>query len=154
MLKPRNLATLLALSSIAVLPACSWFGDHGSQSSSANPPAQSYAAAPNYNEMSQTTELTPDMIRNVQQNLQQQGLYHGSVDGVWGPATQAGVRNYQQQHNLNTTGQLDQDTLSAMNLVNPPQQPASQRYGSNDNPPPPPANNPQQPAGGTTNHSP
>jgi peptidoglycan hydrolase-like protein with peptidoglycan-binding domain len=72
------------------------------------------------------------------------------VDGVWGPATQAGVRSYQQQHNLNATGRLDQDTLSAMNLA--PQQPASQRYGSNYNPPPDTSN--PQPNRSTTNHSP
>src|SRR5262245_37062283 len=116
MINTRNLATLLALSTVVALPACSWFGGN-SQSNRAGT-SRSYAATPNYNAPSQaqTTELTPDMIRNVQQTLQQDGSYHGRVDGVWGPSTQAAVRNYQQQHNLNATGQLDQDTLAAMNL--------------------------------------
>jgi peptidoglycan hydrolase-like protein with peptidoglycan-binding domain len=150
MIKTRNLAALLALSSVAVLPACSWF-DGGSRSSRVGSPTRSYAATPNYNAtpQAQTTELTPDMIRNVQQTLQQDGSYHGRVDGVWGPSTQAAVRGYQQQHNLNATGQLDQDTLAAMNLggQNNAAQPPNQRYGSNYNPPPPPppnnSNNPQ-----------
>jgi len=148
MIKTRNLAALLALSSVAVLPACSWF-DGSSRSSRAGSPTRSYAATPNYNAtpQAQTTELTPGMIRNVQQTLQQDGSYHGSVDGVWGPSTQAAVRGYQQHHNLNATGQLDQDTLAAMNLggQNNAAQPPNQRYGSNYNPPPPPPNNSNNP---------
>jgi peptidoglycan hydrolase-like protein with peptidoglycan-binding domain len=150
-MKVRNLAALLALSSVAVLPACSWLGidDNNRQTSRAAPASQSYAAAP----ASQTSapELTPDMIRSVQQNLQQGGLYHGRVDGVWGPSTQAAVRSYQQQHNMNATGQLDQATLSAMNLApgqnNAQEQPANQTYGSNDNPQP---SNPNPPNTNTT----
>ena len=87
------------------------------------------------------------MIRSVQQSLQQGGLYQGRVDGVWGPSTQAAVRGYQQQHNMNATGQLDQATLAAMNLGpaqnNAQEQPANQTYGSNYNPPPNSTNNSQ-----------
>jgi peptidoglycan hydrolase-like protein with peptidoglycan-binding domain len=79
----------------------------------------------------------------MQQALQQDGKYQGRVDGVSGRGTQAAVRTYQQQHNMNATGQLDQDTLAAMNLgagPNHAQQPGSQRHGSNSrlnyNPPP------------------
>jgi peptidoglycan hydrolase-like protein with peptidoglycan-binding domain len=161
MMKARNLAALMALSSVAVLPACSWLGigDNNRQTSHAAPASQSYAAAP----ASQTTtapELTPDMIRSVQQNLQQGNLYHGRVDGVWGPATQAAVRTYQQQHNMNATGQLDQATLAAMNLGpsqnNAQEQPPNQTYGDNNNPPPPnntnnpPPGNPNPPNANTT----
>jgi hypothetical protein len=57
------------------------------------------------------------------------------------------VRSYQQQHNMNATGQLDPDTLSAMNIgmqkSSQQETPASQRYGSN---------NPQDPnSGGPSN---
>jgi peptidoglycan hydrolase-like protein with peptidoglycan-binding domain len=142
MTKACNLAALLALTGIAALPACSMFtgDDHGTRTSnSAGATSQSYAAAPNYSPppptTPQRTEMSPDTIRGVQQNLKQAGLYRGRVDGVWGPATEAGVRNFQQQHNLNATGQLDQDTLTAMNLGNGAnQQPA--QHSSNYNPPP------------------
>jgi peptidoglycan hydrolase-like protein with peptidoglycan-binding domain len=139
MIKVRNLAALLALSSVAVLPACSMFGDENSRSSRASYPSQSYAAAPS------ASELTPDTTQQVQQKLQQQGLYTGRVDGVWGPATEGAVRSYQQQHNLNATGKLDPDTIAALDMATNPnagqntgsaQPPASQRYGSNYNPPP------------------
>jgi peptidoglycan hydrolase-like protein with peptidoglycan-binding domain len=137
MTRGRNAATMLALCSIAVLPACSMFGGNNrTQSNRTAYPTQSYAAA------TQSQELSQDMIQKVQGRLQQQGLYHGNVDGVWGPGTESAVRSYQQQHNLNATGKLDSDTLASLNL-GPNQnygsaqpQPSDQRYGSNYNPPP------------------
>ncbi len=169
-MKARNLAVFLALSSVAVLPACSMFGGNR-QAGNSGTASRNYAAAPNYNASAQSTsgwqngQLSPDLVRQVQQNLTQAGVYKGRADGVWGPQTEAALRDYQQQHNLNATGQLDQPTLSAMNLgTNTNQsynqnndtngQPASQRYGSNYNPPantntqpnynPPPPNAPNQ----------
>ena len=104
MIKFSNVAALLAFSSVAALPACSMFGggSNSSQSSSASvarPPA-----------------LSQDMVQQVQTRLQQAGNYNGNIDGLWGPATEAGVRSYQQQHNLHATGQLDNDTLASLNL--------------------------------------
>ena len=151
MIRTRHVTTLLALASIATLPACSMFGGGSRQASNTSYPSQSYAATPG-SEMSsapQSAELTADTLRSVQQSLQQDNLYHGQVDGIWGPETQSAVRSYQQQHNLNVTGQLDPDTLAAMNLG--PQQQPSQRYGSNEPPNynPPPNNNPPPNPGNT-----
>jgi peptidoglycan hydrolase-like protein with peptidoglycan-binding domain len=146
MTKVRNVATVLALCGAAALPACSMFGG-GNQNSRASYPT--YAAAPTY-AAPQQSAVSPDMIRQVQGTLQQQGLYHGSVDGVWGPGTESAVRSYQQQHNLNTSGQLDASTLSSMNIATNQnygnsQPPNDQRYGSNYNPPPPDNTNPPNP---------
>ena len=104
MIKFRNVAALLALSSIAALPACSTFGggNNSSQPSSAS--------------ASQSPALSQGMIQQVQTRLQQAGTYSGRIDGLWGPETEAAVRSYQQQHNLNATGQLDGDTLASLNL--------------------------------------
>jgi hypothetical protein len=153
MIKVRNLATLLALSSVAVLPACSWFGggDDSRQTSRASYPSQSYASAQPGYATPQMPELTPDMTQQVQERLQQQGLYRGHIDGVWGPATEAAVRTYQQQHNLNATGKLDANTLASLNIgtnQNYGSAQQGQRYGSNYNPPPntnPPPSNTAQP---------
>jgi peptidoglycan hydrolase-like protein with peptidoglycan-binding domain len=172
-MKASNLATILALSSVAILPACSMFGGSSRQPASSATTSRSYAAAPNYNSSAQSAsgwqsgQLSPDMIRQVQQNLTQAGDYKGRADGVWGPQTEAAVRDYQQHHNLNATGQLDQPTLSAMNLGTnanqsynqnndtSAQQPTDQRYGSNYNPPPnnnaPPNYNPPPPPNQTNN---
>lgn len=88
MTKVRNVATLLALCGVAALPACSMFG--GNQSSRSSYP--SYASTPTYT-APQSPGLSQDMIQQVQGRLQQQGLYHGSVDGVWGPGTESAVRS-------------------------------------------------------------
>jgi peptidoglycan hydrolase-like protein with peptidoglycan-binding domain len=137
MTKVRNVATLLALCGVAALPACSMFG--GNQASRSSYPSS--AASP------QSPQLSQDMIQQVQGRLQEQGIYHGNIDGVWGPGTESAVRSYQQQHNLNATGKLDVDTLASLNLGT---NQSNQRYGSNYNPPPntnppntnPPVNNP------------
>ena len=162
MIKVRNLAALLALSSVAVLPACSMFGGgDNAMSSRASYPSQSYAAA--QPPAPSAPELTPDTTQQVQQKLQQQGMYRGRIDGVWGPGTEAAVRSFQQQHNLNATGKLDSDTIAALDMGNNgnasnAQQPPSQRY-SNYNPPPnntapgmnpPPAGNPNPPNAANT----
>jgi hypothetical protein len=132
MIKPANLAALLAMSSIAALPACSMFGG-GNNSNHA-----SYSSP-------QSPALSQNMIQQVQTRLQQAGNYNGTIDGRWGPSTEAGVRSYQQQHNLNATGQLDGDTLASLNLggtnttlgstqPNVSTQPANQNLGSNNIP--------------------
>jgi peptidoglycan hydrolase-like protein with peptidoglycan-binding domain len=54
-------------------------------------------------------------IQNIQQKLQQDGLYHGRIDGLVGPATQQALRGYQQQNGLPVTGTPDQQTLASLN---------------------------------------
>ena len=103
MIKFRNVAALLALSSVAALPACSMFGENNSSQ-------QSSASA------SQSPAVSHAMVQQVQTRLQQAGTYSGRIDGLWGPETAAAVRSYQQQNNLNATGQLDSDTLASLNL--------------------------------------
>ena len=128
MFKVRNLGLLLALSSVAALPACSWFGgDNGSNRTSSAAPTN-YAPPPPPPQQAEAQQaVTPDTIRQVQQALQQQNMYRGQVDGVWGPRTQAAVRQYQQKNNLGSSGQLDQQTLASLNIG------GGQNYGNNDN---------------------
>jgi len=130
------LAGLLAISSIAALSACSSY-DNGYYN---NPPGRVSYVAP------QSPAVSPDIIQQVQSRLQQAGTYNGRIDGQWGPATEAAVRRYQQQHNLNPTGQLDGNTLAALNLggarqtygnaqPGPNTQPNGERIGSYDGAP-------------------
>jgi peptidoglycan hydrolase-like protein with peptidoglycan-binding domain len=101
MMKMRNLPVLLVLGSVAVLPACSMFGDHGGGQATYTIP--------------QPPGVSAATIQHVQTKLQQEGDYNGAIDGIWGPSTVDGVRAYQQHHNLPVTGQLDMATMSAMN---------------------------------------
>ena len=88
MLKVRNVAALLAMAGVAALPACSMSGgNQGRQASRASYPSPGYPSP-------QSPALTQEMTQQVQERLQQQGIYRGRVDGVWGPGTESAVRSY------------------------------------------------------------
>jgi hypothetical protein len=62
--------------------------------------------------------LPPDqVIANVQASLQQQGYYHGEVDGLLGPLTRSAIADYQRDHGLYTTSTIDQPTLQSLGLA-------------------------------------
>jgi Putative peptidoglycan binding domain len=61
--------------------------------------------------------MPPDqVIANVQANLQQQGYYHGDVDGLIGPLTRGAIADYQRDHGLYTTSTIDQPTLQSLGI--------------------------------------
>ena len=61
--------------------------------------------------------LPPDqVIANVQAALQQQGYYHGDVDGLIGPLTRGAITDYQRDHGLYTTSTIDQPTLQSLGM--------------------------------------
>ena len=62
--------------------------------------------------------LPPDqVIANVQAALQQQGYYHGEVDGLVGPLTREALANYQRDHGLYETAAIDQPTLESLGMA-------------------------------------
>jgi hypothetical protein len=62
--------------------------------------------------------LPPDqVIANVQAALQQQGYYHGEVDGLIGPLTRGAIADYQRDHGLYTTSTIDQPTLQSLGIA-------------------------------------
>ena len=62
--------------------------------------------------------LPPDqVIANVQAALQQQGYYHGEVDGLVGPETRGALAAYQRDHGLYETAAIDQPTLESMGMA-------------------------------------
>lgn len=54
------------------------------------------------------------LIRTAQEALQQAGIDVGPIDGVLGPRTQAALREFQKQHKLAQSGQLDEQTLNSL----------------------------------------
>jgi hypothetical protein len=63
-------------------------------------------------------DLPPDqVIANVQGALQQQGYYHGEVDGLIGPLTREAIVNYQRDHGLYETAAIDQPTLESLGMA-------------------------------------
>ena len=62
-------------------------------------------------------QLSRNTLHNVQQQLQHQGYYkNAKVDGRWGPETRQAVERFQQAKGLPATGELDQQTLSALGV--------------------------------------
>ena len=57
-----------------------------------------------------------DAVREAQQALQQKGFDVGPIDGIMGPKTSAALREFQQAQGLKTSGRLDQQTLSALDV--------------------------------------
>jgi Putative peptidoglycan binding domain len=61
--------------------------------------------------------LPPDqVIANVQSALQEQGYYHGEVDGLIGPLTRGAIADYQRDRGLYTTSTIDQPTLQSLGM--------------------------------------
>ena len=58
-----------------------------------------------------------ELMRSVQQKLQAQGFYSGSIDGQYGSQTAAAIRRYQVAEGLQVTGELNPQTLSNLGLV-------------------------------------
>jgi hypothetical protein len=121
MIKVRTFAPVVAASALLGLAGCSALGMGGSsqQAAATPPPAPAPAPAPApppAPTMSpQQAEHSHDTVSSVQTALQQDGEYHGKVDGVWGPMTRRAVMAYQRKNNMQPTGQLDGQTLQALN---------------------------------------
>lgn len=60
--------------------------------------------------------LDRGVVRGIQQKLRQNGFYTGAVDGVWGPRTQAALSRFQRSRGIESTGELNPTTISALGL--------------------------------------
>ncbi|MEW5726633.1 MAG: peptidoglycan-binding domain-containing protein [Pseudomonadota bacterium] len=60
--------------------------------------------------------VQPQFMAQIQQQLQSQGLYDGPIDGLYGDRTQAALAAWQRQQGLQPTGQLNAQTLAAMDV--------------------------------------
>lgn len=55
-------------------------------------------------------------ITKVQESLRDKGYYQGKVDGILGPQTREGIRQYQKSENLPVTGRLDAETAGKLGV--------------------------------------
>lgn len=58
--------------------------------------------------------VTSADVQQVQQKLQQDGLYRGKIDGLVGPGTQQALRTYQHKNGLPVTATLDPQTMNSL----------------------------------------
>ena len=63
------------------------------------------------------TARSDPLVKNIQVELKELGLYPGTVDGLDGPATHNAVIDYQKRHGLSQTGQSDNSLLSHMQFT-------------------------------------
>ena len=61
------------------------------------------------------TNVTREVVADIQSALQQAGTYNGTVDGALGPNTMRAVREFQRSKNL-AAGQLTLETLEALGV--------------------------------------
>jgi len=60
--------------------------------------------------------LSRERIMEMQRALIARNLYQGKADGVWGPKTEAAVRNFQAQMGLEGSGELNEPTAQALGI--------------------------------------
>jgi hypothetical protein len=56
-------------------------------------------------------QIYKEVMRRIQQNLADRGLYKGGIDGAYGPGTAAAIKAYQASAQIEPTGLPDQITL-------------------------------------------
>jgi len=61
-------------------------------------------------------DLSKKDVEKVQRSLIDKGFHPGNVDGVLGPSTRAGIREYQKSENLPATGRLDAETAGKLGV--------------------------------------
>lgn len=61
-------------------------------------------------------DISNEDIKKVQQSLIDKGFQSGNVDGVLGPRTRAGLREYQKAEKLPATGRLDGETAGKLGV--------------------------------------
>jgi localization factor PodJL len=105
----RTKLLLLAI----VLVGCSTASNAPAPVPAAPPSAAQSAARAEAQASTRDSSATRDDIKGVQGRLTRDGFYHGPIDGVWGPATQSALSNYQRQNHLAVTGKLDSETLDS-----------------------------------------
>lgn len=79
-------------------------------------PAGFAARAQTVNPLAYIQPVPPAAVQAVQEHLRSAGAYGGAVDGVWGPDSATALQRFQANHQLQTTGQLNQATATALGL--------------------------------------
>jgi len=58
----------------------------------------------------------PQMVRQIQQKLQDQGYEVGEIDGIWGPKTSNALKEFQRAQGMQADGKLSQSAVSALGI--------------------------------------
>ena len=61
-------------------------------------------------------EITQEVVRMVQESLNDQGYDCGRPDGLIGPQTGRAIRKFREDHNLSSSSEIDQELLDALGI--------------------------------------
>jgi len=75
-----------------------------------------YASAPYVQTAVLKQGATGGEVKEVQRRLKQWGYYSGEVDGIYGPATVAAVKKFQQKNGLKADGIAGKSTYAALGM--------------------------------------
>ena len=67
-------------------------------------------------QVTSAASLSKEDIENVQKSLTNKGFHPGAADGVLGPRTRGGIREFQKSENLPVTGRLDAETAGKLGV--------------------------------------
>jgi peptidoglycan hydrolase-like protein with peptidoglycan-binding domain len=90
-----------------------------------------------------SANLSPAEIKQAQEALDKKGFKAGSADGKLGPETEQAIKQFQEKQGLQQSGQLDEQTLSALGIQSQNQRSTTGQSGSQQ---------PAQQSSGNQNH--
>lgn len=107
----------LIITAVSVLAlGIGWAGARAADTSNTGPNVGSNMPAMSGNSPSSQSAMKPtnDEVRQIQQRLRDDGLYHGQIDGNLGPETKQALAKFQKKNGLNQTATLDQPTMDKL----------------------------------------
>jgi peptidoglycan hydrolase-like protein with peptidoglycan-binding domain len=78
----------------------------------------------------QNPAQNPEVVKQAQEKLSAAGIDAGQPDGKVGPKTQAALKEFQEKEGLQASGQLDSETLAALEISTPEGTTTSSSAGS------------------------
>jgi peptidoglycan hydrolase-like protein with peptidoglycan-binding domain len=86
------------------------------QNQTQSQPENANAQAGNQQQMIEPSQLNRQEVSEIQTNLDKAGFNVKKVDGKWGPETEQALKQFQQSKQLPGNGELNQQTLAALNV--------------------------------------
>ncbi len=91
----------------------------GAQHSSSQGASQGAGMEQQSQQQAQNPAQNPEVVKQAQEKLSAAGLEVGQPDGIVGPKTQAALKEFQEKEGLQASGQLDSETLAALEIGTP-----------------------------------
>jgi peptidoglycan hydrolase-like protein with peptidoglycan-binding domain len=102
----------------------------GAQHSSSQGASQSSGMQQQSQQQAQSPAKNPEVVKQAQEKLSAAGHDVGQPDGKIGPKTQAALKEFQEKEGLQASGQLDSQTLAALEIGTPEGTTSSSSAGS------------------------